>query len=105
MARSAARSVPRSARPTVRGIRDEAPIRRIRGASNISELFDLGGRFDRNEITLSEIDRLRNMIDEKGACPVAADLGVQPVTLLLVTSGFGHRLRPKTAERIKEFLR
>jgi hypothetical protein len=89
----------------VRGIRDEAPVRRIRGASNITELFDLGGRFDRNEITKSEIDRLRNMIDEKGACPVAAELGISPVTLLLVTSGFGHRLAVKTAARIKEFLR
>ncbi len=79
--------------------------RKVRGASNITELFDLGGRWDRNEITKSEIDKLRAMIDDRGACPVAAELSVQPSTLLLVTSGFGHRLVPKTAARIREFLR
>jgi len=103
MPRSAAKT---SSRPAMRGILEVTPgPRKVRGASNITELFDLGGRFDRNEITKSEIDKLRNMIDERGAGPVAEELGLQPSTLLLVCAGFAHRMTPKTAARLREFLR
>lgn len=75
------------------------------GTSNVTELFDLGGRFEPNELTRSEIDKLRNMIAERGAYPVAKELGLVASTLLYATSGFGHRLAHKTAERLREYLR
>lgn len=109
MARSSAK---RNERPAMRAAISPPPAPvssgrvRIRGGtSNMEELFDLGGRFDRNELTRTEIDRLRNMIDTRGAWPVATELGLAPATLLLACAGFGHRLRPKTAERLREYLR
>lgn len=99
--------------------RNEAPqAKNVRGASvlgkprkrsaaqdeSLEELFGVEP-FHRNEISVAEINRLRNMIDIAGACNTAADLEVHPSTLLMVTSGFGHRLKPMTAGRIREFLR
>lgn len=99
--------------------RNEAPqSKHVRGASilgkprkrgkaedeSLEELFGVEP-FHRNEISLSEINRLRSRIDERGASPVAIEMEVEPATLLLVTSGFGHRLQPKTAERVRDFLR
>jgi len=80
-------------------------VRKIRGASNIAELFDLGGRFDRNEITASEIDKLRNMVDSDGWNKTADDIGVDRATLMTVCAGFGHRLQRKTAAKIRDYLR
>lgn len=77
---------------------------KLKADESLEELFGVEP-FHRNEITLREIDRLRTLIDEKGAFPVAAEVTVPAATLLLVTSGFGHRLQPKTAERVREFLR
>lgn len=99
--------------------RNEAPqSKHVRGASvlgkprkrsakadeSLEELFGVEP-FHRNEISVAEINRLRTLIDERGANPTAEDLGVADATLLMVTSGFGHRLQPKTAERIRDFLR
>lgn len=105
MARSAARSTrpEASARPAGRGAISTAPVRRIRGSSNITELFDLGGRFDRNELSTAEINRLRNMIDSDGLPHVAELLGVSRDPLLFVCAGFGHRLQRKTAAKIRDF--
>lgn len=60
--------------------------------------------FHRNEITLRQIDRLRDLIDHQGPKKVAATIGIDPLTLLRVTSGFGHKLRPDTAAKLREFL-
>lgn len=103
--------MPRAARSlhavkrTPRGAISVAPVRRIRGSSNITELFDLGGRFDRNEITREEIDKLRNMIDSDGVHKVASDVGVHAQTLYAVCAGFGHRLARKTAAKVRDFVR
>jgi hypothetical protein len=78
--------------------------RSARDDESLEELFGVEP-FHRNEITLTEINRLRSWIDERGAGPVADDLGIADSTLLFVTSGFGHRLQPKTAERVRNFLR
>lgn len=71
---------------------------------SLEELFGVEP-FLRNEISLAEINRLRALIDERGARPVADDMEVKDATLLMVTSGFGHRLARKTAERVRDFLR
>ena len=102
-ARSAARTLHR--KPAARGAVSVAPVRRIRGSSNITELFDLGGRFDRNEITRDEIDKLRNLIDSEGVRKVAEDIGVTHPVLYCVCAGFGHRLTRKTAAKIRDFVR
>lgn len=61
--------------------------------------------YHRNEVRVSEIDRLRELIDLLGVPAAAEKVGVSDVTLLRVTSGFGHKLRASTAEKIREFLR
>lgn len=89
----------------VRGVSSLAkPRKHGKADESLEELFGVEP-FHRNEITLGEINRLRSQIDERGAGPVADDVEVDRATLLLVTSGFGHRLRPKTAERVRDFLR
>lgn len=77
---------------------------KLKADESLEELFGVEP-FHRNEITLREMDRLRAMIDERGARPTADDMKIRDATLLMVTSGFGHRLQPKTAERVREFLR
>lgn len=100
--------------------RNEAPRARnsVRGASvlgkprkrsaaedeSLEELFGVEP-FLRNEVNANEIRRLQNMIDAEGIPSVSEKLGVDKATMLTVTSGFGHRLRRTTAERIREFLR
>lgn len=89
----------------VRGVSSLAkPRKHGKADESLEELFGVEP-FHRNEITLGEINRLRGWIDERGAQPVADDMEVESATLLLVTSGFGHRLQPKTAERVRDFLR
>jgi hypothetical protein len=61
--------------------------------------------FHRNEVTAREIDRLRDMIDQQGPRQVAKLVGVNQLTLLRVAAGFGHKLVPHTAEKLREFLR
>lgn len=104
--KSRKRSEAPRARNSVRGasVLGKSRKRSAKDTESLEELFGVEP-FHRNEITLSEINRLRNLIDERGAYPVAAELNVQGATLLMVTSGFGHRLQPKTAERVRDYLR
>lgn len=89
----------------VRGVSSLAkPRKHGKADESLEELFGVEP-FLRNEISVSEINRLRALIDERGAGPTADELEVSDATLLLVTSGFGHRLTRKTAERVRDFLR
>lgn len=69
---------------------------------NMVALFELG-RFERNQLSRQQIDVLRNMIDNEGTPRAAAALEISEVTLLRVCAGFGHRLSPKTAAKIRQF--
>jgi hypothetical protein len=82
----------------------KARKRSAKDDESLEELFGVEP-FLRNEISIAEINRLRSLIDERGVKPVAVDLNVVDSTLLMVTSGFGHRLARKTAERVRDFLR
>lgn len=93
-------------RPATRGAMSLGAPRRVRsGASNITELFDLGGKFDRNEVTADEINKLRQMMDSEGVTPTAKLLEVSREALLLLCSGFGHRNSRKTAAKFREYFR
>lgn len=76
--------------------------REVASAETLAKLYDIGP-YDRNQINLSQINRLRDLVDNKGLERAAEFVGVSDVTLLRVCAGFGHRLRPKTAEKIREF--
>lgn len=68
----------------------------------LAKLYSIG-TFDRNQVTMSQIDRLRDIIDLQGFVRAAELTGLCQTTLLKVTSGFAHKLRPDTAEKIREF--
>lgn len=63
------------------------------------------GPYDRNQLTQAQIDRLREMIDTLGGQRAAERVGVNELTLLRVCAGFGHRLRPETAAKLRKWLR
>jgi hypothetical protein len=59
--------------------------------------------FTRNQITHSQIDRLRDLVDRQGSAHAADQVGICEITLLRVCAGFGHRLRPQTAAKVRAF--
>lgn len=69
----------------------------------LAKLFSLG-TYDRNQITQPQIDRLRELVDTLGGPTAAERVGVCEITLLRVCAGFGHRLRPETAAKVRKFL-
>lgn len=71
--------------------------------ASLAKLYDIGP-YNRNEIKVSQIDRLREVMDLQGFERAAELVGVCQTTLLKITSGFGHKLRPDTAAKIREFL-
>lgn len=71
-------------------------------AREVAALFDVGP-YHRNEVSLSQINRLRDLIDREGKPRAADKVGVSLVTLLSVTSGFGHKLQAATAAKIREY--
>lgn len=71
--------------------------------TGLAHLFAIGP-YDRNQITTAQMDRLRDMIDKLGGPTAAERVGVCEITLLRVCAGFGHRLRPETAEKVRKFL-
>ncbi len=73
------------------------------GAAAIAKLFDVGP-YDRNQITKSQIDRLRELVDLIGLPEASDRVGVTRDSLLLVCAGFAHRLQAKTAARIRKYL-
>lgn len=76
--------------------------REVASAASLEKLYDIG-TYDRNQISLAQINRLRDLIDNKGGQRAAEFVGISEVTLLRICAGFGHRLRPKTAEKLREF--
>lgn len=62
------------------------------------------GTYDRNELTVDELDKLRDMIDTLGEATAAERVGVGPHCLMRVCAGFGHRCRPETGAKIRKFL-
>ncbi len=80
------------------------PKRRRAGANDLEDLFEIP-RYDRNEVTLSEINRLRDMIDKYGMPYAVKEVGVSDSTLLRVCAGFGHLLTTPTRQIVREYLR
>lgn len=76
--------------------------REVASAAALEKLYDIGP-YDRNQISLGQINRLRDLVDNKGLQNAAMFVGLSELTLLRVCAGFGHRLRPKTAEKLREF--
>lgn len=70
--------------------------------SSLVALFSLGP-YDRNQLTRTMLDQLRNWIDNEGTPKVAKELEVSEVTLLRACAGFGHRLQPKTAAKLRRY--
>lgn len=91
---------------TIRGAKPSKSKHRKRGAvhDDLESLFDIG-RFERNEITLAEINKLRNVIDCEGMPTAVAEIGLSDTTLLRVCAGFAHQLQSSTRKVIREWLR
>src|SRR5262245_48123540 len=71
--------------------------------ASMVKLFDIGP-YDRNQLTLAKLNRLRELVDQVGG-PVAAErVGVGEIVLYRVCAGFAHRLRPETAAKVRAFL-
>lgn len=62
------------------------------------------GYYDRNELTIEELDRLRDLIDTLGEATAAERVGVGPHCLMRVCAGFAHRCRPGTGAKIRKYL-
>ncbi len=77
---------------------------RSRGQDDFEALFDIGP-YDRNEITLTEINKLRKLIDSEGMPAACKEIGVCDVTLLRVCAGFAHQLVTPTRKLVREYLR
>jgi len=77
---------------------------RRKRSPEMTELFQIE-RFDRNELSLSEINKLRNWVDTAGMPTVAAALGVTDNVVWKACAGFGHRLMPRTAQILREYFR
>lgn len=89
-------------KPFGRRTRRSERTRERGGSAALAKLFDIGP-FDRNAVTRSQIDRLRDLIDREGLPRASEKVGVTDTTLLRVCAGFGHRLRPPTAAKIREY--
>lgn len=59
--------------------------------------------FLRNQVTKENILHLQNRVDSEGTPKVAESLGISEVTLLRVMAGFGHRLQPKCAAKVRGY--
>lgn len=69
---------------------------------DFAELFQVEP-FLRNQVSLQQINHLRNRIDSEGLPTVAKELGVCETTILRVCAGFGHRLERGTAQVLREY--
>ena len=78
--------------------------REVATSASLAKLFQIE-RYDRNELSISELNRLRDIIDTKGLDNAAEFVGVDGVSLLRACAGFAHRLMPRTAEKLRKFLR
>jgi hypothetical protein len=80
------------------------PQEQKRDPSNLVALFSIGP-YERNRITRSEIDRLRNLIDKEGLEKVSKIVKLSQLTLLRICAGFAHRLTTPTAKRLSAYLK
>lgn len=62
------------------------------------------GTYDRNELTVDDLDRIRDLVDTLGEKEAAERVGVGAHCLMRVCAGFGHRCRPETGAKIRKFL-
>ena len=97
--RPASRTAPRRRRHASATATADA---RGHGGSELATLFDLGG-YHRNELSLTQINRVRDLIDTRGLQRAAEAVGVSEMTALRVAAGFGHRLRPDTAAKVRKY--
>lgn len=77
--------------------------REVASAAALEKLYDIG-TYDRNQISLAQINRLREIMDLQGFDVAAKLTGLSQVTLLKVTSGFAHKLQIRTTAKLREFL-
>lgn len=71
--------------------------------AGVARLLSLGN-YDRNALTLDEIDRIRDLIDIHGAPTASEMVGCSQLILYKTCSGFAHRLMPETAQQIRKYL-
>jgi hypothetical protein len=72
------------------------------GDSELTALFGVEP-FLRNQVTKEQVDHLRLRIDSEGLPKVAESLGINQITVLRLCAGFGHRLMPGSAEKIRGY--
>lgn len=77
--------------------------RELVSADAVAKLYDVGP-YDRNQVTLPQINRVRDIIELQGFERAAELIGVCQNTVLKMTSGFAHKLRADTAAKVREFL-
>jgi hypothetical protein len=79
---------------------------RDQGSASVTEslkrLIEVGP-YHRNEIGISRINRIRDLIDQFGFSKAAEMLGLSEAPMLKTIGGFGHKLRPDTAAKIRSF--
>lgn len=73
-----------------------------RDPDNLVRLFEIGP-YDRNRVSRSQIQHLRDLIDSQGGPATAKEMGVSEITMYRVAAGFAHQLRPLTALKVREF--
>lgn len=71
--------------------------------AGVQRLMSLGN-YDRNELSLEDIDKIRDLIDRLGAPTAAEKTGCSEQVLYKTCAGFAHRLLPTTAAQIRKFL-
>lgn len=69
---------------------------------DFTELFNVEP-FLRNQITLNQINHLRNRIDSEGLTAVAKEIELDGMVLLRVCAGFGHRCTPGSAQVLRDY--
>lgn len=79
-------------------VREKEPMT----SASLKKLYDIGP-YHRNEVSPSQINKVRDLIDELGFPRAAEKIGLSLEPLLKITSGFGHKLRPSTAAKIRKY--
>jgi len=92
-----------ASRPYNRRSLSKKKSREVISSQSLAKLYDIP-RYDRNELTLNQINRLRELIDLKGMPSAVEFTGIGENVLLRVCAGFGHRLKAKSAAKVREFL-
>lgn len=80
------------------------PTPQARGdnGDDFAELFGVEP-FLRNQVTVKQIDHLRNRLDSEGPRQVLEDIGICETSLLRLCAGFGHRNTRAVAAKVREY--